>query len=272
LFRPDNIAPPDADDELLVVFQRGELLSDMRAEEVCLIGRDQLQGHGWQVLRRQFIGYWRDQPCYALEIHEADEVDPLRYQRGNLYQILGRVDDSLFALAGRAAQLLAWEKDHQFCGRCGGRMFIDVVERAMRCEPCGTINYPRIAPCIIVLVTRGEELLLARNVNFPVPMYSTLAGFIEAGENVEETLAREVREEVGVEVTALRYFGSQSWPFPNQLMLGFFAEYAGGDIVCDQTEIADAQWFHYRELPQIPPPSSVAGQLIRHYVSQLNSR
>ena len=139
----------------------------------------------------------------------------------------------------------------------------------MRCNPCGTINYPRIAPCIIVLVTRGEELLLARNANFPRPMYSTLAGFIEAGETAEETLVREVREEVGVEVRNVEYFQSQSWPFPNQLMLGFFAEYAGGDIVCDPTEIADASWFHYSDLPMIPPSSSVSGQLIQHYIENL---
>ena len=268
MFRPDHIPPDRADNELHVIFQRGELLSDMRAGELCLIDRQQLEGHGWRVQQRQFLGYWRDCPCYALEIDEVEEVDPLQYQRGNLYHILGRVDEQLFALAGRAAQLLAWERDHQFCGRCGCEMQVDVSERAMRCEPCGTVNFPRIAPCVIVLVTRGEELLLARNVNFPGPMYSTLAGFIEAGETAEETLAREVREEAGVEITGIQYFKSQSWPFPNQLMLGFFSEYAGGDIVCDEIEIADARWFHYRELPMIPPPSSVAGQLIRHYVSR----
>lgn len=269
MFRPDHTEPPRADNELHIVFQRGDLISDMRVSEMCLIELKQLREHRWQVQRRQFLGYWRDQPCYALEIDDLDEVDPLRYQRGSLYHILGRVDEQLFALAGRAAQLLDWERDHRFCGRCGQQMLVDEQEHAMRCAPCGSVNYPRIAPCVIVLVTRAEELLLARNVNFPGPMYSTLAGFIEAGETVEETLAREVREEVGVEVVNPRYFQSQSWPFPNQLMLGFFAEYAGGDIVCDRREIADAHWFHYRELPMIPPPSSVAGQLIRHYVDRL---
>lgn len=268
VFRPHNTPPDSAENALHIIFQRGELLSDMRNSEACLIEERQLAAHGWRVLRRQFLGFWRDAPCYAVEIDEIDEIDPLQYQRGNLYQILGRVEEQLFALAGRAAQLLDWEKDHQYCGRCGNRMELDINERAMRCRPCGTINFPRIAPCVIVLVTRGEELLLARNVNFPGPMYSTLAGFIEAGETAEETLAREVREEVGVEIRNIRYFQSQSWPFPNQLMLGFFAEHAGGDIVCDQVEIADARWFHHRELPMIPPASSVAGKLIRHYVSQ----
>ena len=269
MFKPDHILPSRADNELHIVFQRGRLLSDMHSTDSCLIARVQLEVHGWHELRRQFLGYWRDQPCYVLEIDAVDEVDPLQYQRGNLYQILGRVDEQLFALAGRAAQLLDWERDHQFCGRCSRQMEPDSRERAMRCEPCGTINYPRIAPCVIVLITRGEELLLARNSNFPGPMYSTLAGFIEAGETVEATLVREVREEVGLEVANIRYFQSQSWPFPNQLMLGFFADYAGGDIVCDPREIADAQWFHYRQLPMIPPASSVAGQLIRHYIQQL---
>lgn len=269
MFRPESRTPDSRGPQLHVVFQRGKLISDPRSPQLCLLDEEVIQRGGWQVRRRHFMGYWEDQPCFALEIDELDEIDPSAYQAGSLYQLLGRVDEQVFALAGRAAQLLDWERDHRYCGRCGVAMLADTAERGMRCEPCGIINYPRIAPCIIVLVTRGEELLLARNANFPGPMYSTLAGFIEAGETAEETLVREVKEEVGVDVAGLRYFQSQSWPFPNQLMLGFFAEYKGGEIVPDQEEIVDAQWFHYRELPMIPPPSSVAGQLIRHYVQSL---
>ncbi|MFV0276143.1 MAG: NAD(+) diphosphatase [Parahaliea sp.] len=269
MFRPDNQPPSDRQHALHVVFQEGELLSDLRSPLACLLTLEDIQAQRWIVLREQFLGYWDERPCYTVEIDGAQALDQLRFVRGNLYSILGRVDEALFALAGRASQLLDWERDHRFCGRCGAVMEIDSAERAMRCRPCRSINYPRISPCIIVLVTRGEELLLARNANFPRSMYSTLAGFIEAGENVEQTLVREVREEVGVEVDNLRYFHSQSWPFPNQLMLGFFADYAGGEIVCDPAEIADAQWFHYRQLPQIPPSSSVAGRLIRHYIDTL---
>jgi NAD+ diphosphatase len=270
MFRPENGPARDDLDGLHVVFQHAQIVTDMRAPEPCLIPQAQILAAGWGHSQRQFMGYWHDQPCYALEIDGTVELDPMRYQRGSLYQVLGRIGDELFALAGRASQLLAWERDHRFCGRCGNTMQADMSERAMRCAPCGVINYPRISPCIIVLVTRGEELLLARNVNFPRPMYSTLAGFIEAGESAEETLVREVREEVGVEVGKLRYFGSQSWPFPSQLMLGYFAEYAGGDIVCEEKEIADAQWFHYRELPPIPPPTSISGQLIQSYLQSLS--
>jgi NAD+ diphosphatase len=271
MFRPDNLPPEQAQDALHIVFQSGELVTDMRAGDPCLLADAQIRGDGWRIVQQQFLGYWHDRPCYALEIDEVESLDPMRFKRGSLYQILGRVEENLFALAGRASQLLAWERDHRFCGRCGERMTIDAAERAMRCSPCSTVIYPRIAPCIIVLVTRGEELLLARNANFPRPMYSTLAGFIEAGESAEETLKREVREEVGVEVTNLRYFSSQSWPFPSQLMLGYFAEYAGGDIVCDPREIADAQWYHYSNLPMIPPVSSISGQLIQSYIQSLNS-
>lgn len=270
MFRPDSQPPDSAAAALNVVFQGGRLVSDMRSTNPCLLDDVMLRQGGWEVRKRHFIGYWQEQPCYAIEIDEAHELDPLSYQVGSLWQLLGRVDDRLFSVAGRAAQVLDWERDHQFCGRCGSLMQPHTRERAMTCEPCGTVNYPRIAPCIIVLVTRGEEMLLARNSNHPRAMYSTLAGFIEAGETAEETLVREVREEVGLEVCNLRYFQSQSWPFPNQLMLGFFADYAGGDIVCDPSEIADAQWFHPQQLPLIPPPASVAGQLIQQHLKSFS--
>lgn len=270
MFQPANSPPESYDGGLHIVFQRGELVSDLRSPEPCMIDARQLALNGWRESQRLFLGFWHNQACFAVEIEPGDELDPMQFQRGNLYQVLGRIDEQLFALAGRASQLLAWERDHQFCGRCGSRMEMDVKERAMCCKPCSVINYPRIAPCIIVLITRGEELLLARNANFPRPMYSTLAGFIEAGETAEETLVREVKEEVGVEVKNIQYFQSQSWPFPSQLMLGYFAEHAGGDIVCDMEEIADAQWFHYRELPMIPPVSSISGQLIQHYINSIS--
>ncbi len=231
---------------------------------------EQLDALAAPIVRRQFLGFWQDQPCYGAEIDGQTTLDPMAYAKGSLYQILGRVDDQLFALVGRAAQLLAWEKDHQFCGRCGGPMKLDPIERAMNCKPCRTVLFPRIAPCIIVLITRGEEMLLASSPNFPVPMYSTLAGFIEAGESAEQTLVREVREEVNLQVSNLRYFRSQAWPFPGQLMLGYFADYAGGDIICDPAEISDAQWFHYTNLPNIPPQASISGQLIHSYIDSIS--
>ena len=141
-------------------------------------------------------------------------------------------------------------------------------DRAKECPACHLISYPRLSPSIIVLITKGEEMLLARNADWPTGMYSTLAGFVEAGESVEQTLHREVLEEVGLQVKNLKYFGSQSWPFPNSLMLGFHAEYDSGEIVCQDEEIADAQWFRIDNLPQIPPKTAISGWLIQEFIDQ----
>ena len=261
--------PISRDGALHIVFQDGKLVMDLRSREACVLSDRDLAENGWSVRREQFVGYWHELPCFALEIDDLVEVDAMRYSLGSLYNILGRVDDGLFNLTGRAQQLLAWEQDHQFCGRCGGAMEAASGERAFRCASCETLLYPRIAPCVITLVTRGEEMLLARNARFPRPMYSTLAGFIEAGESAEATLHREVHEEVGVRVGDVRYFDSQAWPFPNQLMLGFFADYKSGDIIPDEKEIADAQWFHPSDLPPVPPPSSIAGRLIQTHCQRV---
>jgi NAD+ diphosphatase len=136
----------------------------------------------------------------------------------------------------------------------------------MRCPSCGLLGYPRIAPAVIVLVRRGDEALLARGARFPGLFYSTLAGFVEIGESLEETIVREVREEVGIDVKGARYFGSQAWPFPHSLMVGFFAEWAGGEIQPDGTEILDARWFRADALPPVPPRLSIARLLIDAWI------
>ncbi len=268
MFKPELRAPENIDAALYCVFHGDELVADMRSPEPCLLPRDQVRFLAPEPIRQLFLGYWQGQPCFARELNRDAELAAPNFQVGNLYQILGRVPDALFALAGRAQQLLAWERENAFCGRCGRPMDNHGQERAMTCDPCGSMVYPRISPCIITLVSRAEEMLLARNANFPIEMFSTLAGFIEAGESVEECLVREVKEEVGIEVGNIRYFSSQSWPFPNQLMLGFFAEHEGGDILCEDEEIAEAHWFRPDNLPTIPPVHSISGQLIRHHVKQ----
>ena len=268
MFEPAVNPPQETREALYCVFYGRELVLDFQMRTPCLLPAENLRFLAPEPVRRVFLGFWEGTPCHAVELDAGTELEAPHLQRGNLYQLLGRVPDDLFALAGNAQQLLTWDRENRFCGHCGESMADHARERARVCEPCGHSVYPRIAPCVIVLVRRGPELLLARNANFPVPMFSTLAGFIEVGESVEECLRREVREEVGVEVSDIEYFGSQPWPFPNQLMLGFFAEYSGGDIVCEDEEIAEAHWFSPQELPPIPPPHSIAGQLIRHHVAQ----
>ncbi|HWS76701.1 MAG TPA: NAD(+) diphosphatase, partial [Quisquiliibacterium sp.] len=181
----------------------------------------------------------------------------------------GVLDDETLSIAMRAVQVLEWDRTHRFCGACGTPTEQVGHERAKRCPACGLVSYPRISPAMMVLVTRGRELLLGRGVTFPPGRYSALAGFVEAGESIEESVAREVHEEVGIEVRDLRYFGSQSWPFPNSLMIAFRAEYAAGELQPDPAELADAQWFAPEALPQLPPRLSIARALIDSTLEEL---
>jgi NAD+ diphosphatase len=184
----------------------------------------------------------------------------------------GAVDEVVFGIAARAVQIIDWAATHRFCGRCATATERAPGERAMRCPSCGLSAYPRIAPAIIVLVRKGDQALLAHGARFPAPFYSTLAGFVEAGESLEETLVREVKEEVGIDVGDIRYFGSQSWPFPHSLMLGFSATWKSGEIVCEPSEILDAKWFDAAALPVIPPPMSISRKLIDAWLADVGAR
>ncbi len=169
-------------------------------------------------------------------------------------------------IAGRANQLLYWHQTHQYCGRCGHVTQDKTDERAKRCPQCKQINYPRLSPAVIVAILKDNQILLARNRRFKLPFYSVLAGFVEPGESLEECVKREIKEEVGITVKNIRYFGSQPWPFPDSLMIAFVAEYAAGEIVVDRLEIMDAGWFSKENLPNIPPSISIARQLIDWFV------
>lgn len=171
-----------------------------------------------------------------------------------------------FRMAGRAAEIVEWERAHRFCGRCGGRTAPSGEALARRCTGCGSLHYPRLSPAVLVSVTRGDRILLARSAHFPPGMFSTLAGFVDPGESLEETVMREVREEVGLEIANVRYFGSQPWPFPSSLMVAFTAEHAGGELAPDPAEIEEAGWYAVGEIPVVPPPISLARALIDDFV------
>ncbi len=172
------------------------------------------------------------------------------------------------AQASLARQLLHWRQTHRFCGVCGKPLVRHPRERAMSCAGCGHIVYPRINPVVITLVHRGDQLLLAHKAGGLYPFWSLIAGFVEANEALEETVVREIAEEVGVRVKNIRYAASQPWPYPNNLMIGFTAEYAGGEITPDGDEIAEAGWFDRDHLPPLPSRISIARRLIDAFFEQ----
>jgi len=207
-----------------------------------------------------FLGMLGEEACWGVDVpHGHDPADGAAL---DLYSYFGRADEVEWLVAGRAVQLVEWARTHRFCGRCGERTQPQPGERAMRCPSCGLLAFPRLAPAMITLVTKGEQALLARGVQFRNPVYSCLAGFVEPGESLEGAVVREVREEVGVEVGNVRYWGSQPWPFPHSLMVGFTAEWESGEIDIDPREIVDAQWFTRDDMPPVPPPISIARKLI----------
>ncbi|SDG31290.1 NAD+ diphosphatase [Pseudomonas benzenivorans] len=231
-----------------------------------LFPREWLKKQDLPILAEHGIGHFDGDAIYLLELQQPVDVPGCAWQ--SLRQFMLQGDADIFRLVGYATQIGTWARQHRFCGSCGGPMQPLAGERAMHCPRCESHHYPRLSPSMIVLVTRGDEILLARSPRFVSGVYSTLAGFVEAGESVEQCVVREVHEEVGVEVRNLQYLGSQGWPFPHSLMLGFHAEYASGDIVMQVDEIEDAQWFSVHRLPPLPAPRSIARYLIDVYVAR----
>ena len=200
----------------------------------------------------------------AVETLRVDDADALPdgFELVPLRPLHGRLDETAWAVAGRAFQLAEWDRTHRFCGVCGAPTERQDDDRARVCTACAFRAYPRHSPAVIVLVTRGDEVLLGRSPRFPAGMYSTLAGFVDPGESAEDAVRREVREEAGVEIGEPRWFGSQSWAFPHSLMLGFTAEWASGELAPDPAELEDARWFTRDDLPVLPPPASIARRLL----------
>ena len=210
------------------------------------------------------LGELDGEPCFAW--HQGSAPPPDGAAPVPLRQLFGVLPDDDFAVAARALGLTAWDFDHRFCGRCGAPTTRSTTERLRSCTRCGHGAYPRISPAVIVLVERDGRALLARNARFTLPFFSTLAGFVEVGETLEQCVAREIREEAGIELRDVRYFGSQPWPFSGSLMVGFTAEWAGGELVADPSELAEAGWFAPDALPPLPPPISIARALIDDFV------
>jgi NAD+ diphosphatase len=231
-----------------------------------LFSREWIQGLDLPVQFEHGIGHYDGEPVYLLVVDAEAEVPGCQWQ--GLRAFMLNNDFEHYRVLAYAAQIATWAREHRFCGNCGAPNVQVPRERAMHCTVCDLRAYPRISPSMIVLITRGDEILLARSPRFVTGVYSTLAGFAEPGESAEDCVVREVREEVALEVKNIRYMGSQCWPFPHSMMLGFHAEYAGGDIVPQADEIEDAQWFRVDALPPLPMSRSIARYLIDTYVAE----
>jgi NAD+ diphosphatase len=264
-----GIVPPEEQQEPAhwFIFKDDKLLVHQESSTLRIPRVVDLSKLALTPLRQQYLGKLNGQHCYSAEISEEADV-PAGMVFEGLRQVYGRLDEDLFWLAARAIQIVDWDRSHQYCSRCGSPLKVKTIERAKECLECGALYFPRLAPAIIVLVERGNQLLLARSRHFMAGMYSVIAGFVEPGETLEEAVGREVREEVGIAVKDIHYFSSQPWPFPHSLMIGFTATYAEGDISLNDSEIEAAGWFSPENLPTLPGKISIARKLIDWFLQK----
>ena len=211
-----------------------------------------------------YFGQWQGRPCRVVSIGEQVEL-PAGFEMRALTSPKPEISIELLSLGGLARQILYWHENSRYCGRCGAEQSWLPGEWGKACSACGTHHFPHIHPCVIVVVRRPGEILMTRKSAWPEGRYSLVAGFLDMGECLEEAVVREVKEETGIDIENVCYIGSQSWPFPSQLMTGFVADYVGGEIVVEEKELEDARWFPVDDLPNLPPKRSISRYLIDNY-------
>ena len=262
-----SVSPPeDSEGTTRHFYFRGDqLLFGLEGKHAVMPTLDETPLGTLVEVRRHYLGYCDYRHYVAVELKD-DSPAPDGFEFAGLRELFGRLDEESFSIAGRAVQIVAWARTHQFCGQCATPTKPRTTERALECPSCGLLFFPRLSPAMIVRIERGNQLLLAHNHRFPKGRYSIIAGFVEPGETLEEAVEREVAEEVGIQIRDIEYFGSQPWPFPNSLMLGFTAKYAGGEIRLDNEELSHADWFSPDNLPDLPPPISISRHLIDSFL------
>jgi NAD+ diphosphatase len=221
---------------------------------------------GFSCVRKRRLGSLNGIDCYSCTLDDAVQIPPGITVIG-LRRLFGMIPDDLFGMANLAIHLAYWDNTTLFCSRCGSPVEDRQDVRAKQCGQCGLLIFPRISPAVIVLVRKKDQVLLARSERFEKGLFSVLAGFVEPGETLEAAVSREVREEVGISISHITYFGSQPWPFPDSLMIGFTAEYLEGDISIDGEEIVEAGWYGVGNLPKIPDKISIARRLIDCFIA-----
>lgn len=252
---------------LWFIFRGREILLKVHKNPGAIPSLVDLRELGLSGIREQYLGTLKGTHCYSVELPDnTDAPEGMKFV--DLRQAYSEINEECFALVNKAVQIMEWDRTNQFCSRCGTKTLQKPGERGKECPECGELFYPRISPAVIVLIRKGHEILLARSPNFPPDMYSLIAGFVEPGETAEAAVIREIKEEVGIEVKNIRYFGTQAWPFPNSLMIGFTAEYKSGEIQPDGFEIEDAEWFSAEKLPSLPGKISISRKLIDHFLEE----
>lgn len=247
------------------VFQSTKLMIKVANETLGIPFSQSLEEIKLSPVRTQYLGRLDDHPCYSAEV-SPETVAPAGMSFRDLRSLYGALDEDVFVLAGKAIQVVAWDQTHQYCGRCGLQTETLPDERAKKCPACGLISYPRISPAVITAVFKDNQILLTHNIAFRGKFYGLIAGFVEAGETLEECARREILEEVRIRVKNLQYFGSQPWPFPNSLMIGFTAEYESGEILADGKEISECGWYDTHNLPDLPSKMSIAREMIDWFI------
>ena len=262
-FKPENT------NNLFIIFKDRKVLYDLD-QKTFLLNSSYLkfEDYSFEIIG---IGKEDDMNIYSVDISghhfllkEQGYLSLVEYEIRHLFPMLTPYDISVL---GRANQLMHWIKSNKHCGYCGAIKTFSESEEALFCKCNNIMVYPTISPCVLALIYKDNKILLARNSLFPEGLFSALAGFIEVSETAEECVEREVFEEVSLKVKNVKYFGSQSWPFPSQLMLAYICEYESGEINVDGKEIVEADWYDLDNLPNTPPNSTLSGTLINSYVS-----
>lgn len=246
------------DDSYYFIFNKDKLFLDYKTNNVPFTNN--LKKYNFKIKFKLYMGLYYNKPCFVLDVESENDSNFF-----DLYEIYD-INEETYLIAGRGIQIVNWYKTHKFCGVCGSKNIMDDKEMMLKCPNCGHINYTRINPAIITAIKKDDKLLMARHKHMHSIKYALIAGFVEAGETIEEALRREVQEEVGINIKNIKYFSSQSWPFPNSLMLGFTADYADGEIQVDGEEIDHIKWFKKDEIPQLPSSISISYELIENFI------
>jgi NAD+ diphosphatase len=260
-FVPHHKSPESpGENPILFAFRGRELLV---TNELALPSVAEIDAQDLEAVRTQYLGHLDGRHCYSAEL-PGDAATAEGFRFANLRMLYGSLDEMMHALAGRAVQIVEWDRTHQFCGACAEPTELSDTDRSRSCPKCKIPTYPRLAPAMIVAVEKGNQILLARSPHFPPGIMSVIAGFVEPGESAEEAVMREVHEETSIVVKDVAYFASQAWPFPNSLMLGFRAIYDSGDIAIDGEEIVEADWFAADAMPTAFPGNISISQWLIH--------